>query len=474
MTSATPKPERIRTLYVSSENVDYFESSERITINLQDSVVPDDGYNLYYSLKSIGFNSTAMNISKAQKNNQLRYVITHDWSQVTHKIVAVTNPTELTIYTSGYKFEEILPADKIPKTTVDIKVPDGHYTLHSLFEYLTTSSVDPYVTPTRSVYVIPSGIYHDYKKVLQKDGTVLNPVENILPVPIQWSETPFGFQVEVLRLETEPFITEYSFTGTSSSMHINKLFPFISVISIEPSPQAPQLYNTLFTNYNSNYKNTPISTPSKSGINPPHAIDFHYTNIANMNNTPLAWNNMRIVERGNERNYDVPREIYPTLDKINYHNYVAYYKPVLDPVYVDVEISLPNPSMDERGHKNILTRIFTLGSKDGNSSLFQQWNNPKQVVISGNGGFSSLTLDFKAQAEKWNFFNLEFTIELEIFEMLEEYDYPDTHLVDVNIPGTDPISAVSALTPGHPTPLHPHHFNYQVAGLHTQKKTRYL
>lgn len=475
MASVAPKQERIRTLYISSENVDYFDSSERITINLQHSVIPEEGYNLYYALKSIGFNSTAMNISNHQKNNWIRYVITQDWTEVTHKIVRPTDPVEQALYTSGFKFEEITVADRIPTRTVDIQIPDGHYTLHSLFEYLSTAYADR-SSPTSSPYIIPSGFYHDYEKVLQPDGSMYYDVQNMIPLKLLWSETPSGFQIELLKQNTAPDKLTYMYgvTDEETLLHVEKLFPNISVFSIEPHPTFPSLFNTLFTNYNSEYSNTPISTPSKTGINPPHAIDFHITRPEGDGAYPLKWQDLKISERGNEKNYNIPDKKFPTDDLVNYHNYVAYYKPVLDPVYVDVEISLPNPSMDEKGEKNRLARIFTLGAKDGNSSLFQQWHNPKQVVISGNSGFSSITLDFISQANKWNFFNLEFTIELDICEMMEEYDLPNNHIVDVNIPATDPISATSAQSSNHPTPLHPHHFNYHMGGIQPMKKSRYI
>lgn len=476
MASATQKQERVRTLYISSENVDYFESSERITINLQNSVIPEEGYNLYYALKSIGFNSTAMNISSHQKNNWIRYVITQDWTEVTHKIIRTTDPAEASIYTTGFKFEQITLADRVPTRTIDIQIPDGHYTLHSLLDYLSTASVDPTFDPTASPYIIPSGFYHDYEQVLQPDGSRYYDVQNIIPLRLQWSETYSGFQIELLQQTAECRKEKYTYPPGEGGniLHIEKLFPNISVFSIEPHPSFPKLFETLFTNYNSSYSNTPISTPSKTGINPPKAIDFNITRPEGDGPYPLQWKDLKISERGNEKNYNIPDKSFPTNDQINYHNYVAYYKPVLDPVYVDVEISLPNPSMDDKGEKNILTRIFTLGAKDGNSSLFQQWHNPKHVVISGNGGFSSITLDFKAQSDKWNFFNLEFSVELDIFEMLEEYDLPNTHIVDVNIPAIDPISAVTAQSSNHPVPLHPHHFNYHMGGIQPMKKSRYI
>ena len=72
----------IKTLYISSENVDYYQSSSRVTINLQNSIVPDEGFIMMYALKSIGFNSTVMNISEAQRNNRLIFRLRYDMSQV--------------------------------------------------------------------------------------------------------------------------------------------------------------------------------------------------------------------------------------------------------------------------------------------------------------------------------------------------------------------------------------------------------
>lgn len=473
MASSSKTHERVRSLYISSENVDYFESSQRVTINLRDSVTPQDDYELCYSLKAIGFNSTAMNISHLQKNNVLLIEVEYDYSDVIYDKVLKEaigmpiDPPEASLYT----YVPHNPANEHIKQHTYI-IPDAHYTLDELLEELSTpefiltgvtltadqlSFHEP--IPSYMKQVLPSGMFRN-------DELDKHDIRNILPIIFKWTPTSSGYIIEyipILGLQPDNLKDSYD-GGTMGNIHQTEYTPSIKKIRILPHPTSSKLFDLLFTNYNTDFPHTPISVANHRtairGLNPHKGIEFDLSE------------SLKITELGNEAIYDVPNGKYPNEEKVNYMNYIAYYKPVLDPVYVDVEISLPNIAMDEEGQKNILARIYTLGAKDGNSSLFQAWENPKINVISGSSGFSSITLEFTSQENKWEFFNLEFTIELEIFEVLEDQNI-NPHIQDVNIPESDPISSVASTIPQH-EPFSSNYFPYRVTSVQPVKKGRYL
>ena len=138
------KLERTNTLYISSENVDYFTSSNRVTIPLAENLSPADGYNLVYCVKSVGFNSTVYNISEEQGNNRLTFAVDYD---VTAWQAALVQGSSQPLQADGHRYNIYKTADypgqyPTPPTTVthELIVPDGLYTLSQLFAFLSTSS----------------------------------------------------------------------------------------------------------------------------------------------------------------------------------------------------------------------------------------------------------------------------------------------------------------------------------------------
>lgn len=450
------KEERVRTLYISSENVNNFSSSNRVSISLQETIAPEDGYNLVYGLKSIGFKSTAMNISEALKNNRIRYQFEYDGSNVTQvwdteRLQFVTAPAKLQSesYTVDYEYV----------------IPDGHYTFDQLMTSLSVVKnydvIYDYEPPN---FVLPSGYYRDISNS-HKD------ISNILNFLIYWKETPFGFTINLI--DSDDTVEDYDEEIAST------FYPILKSVTILPSSVDgfDRLYNFLFTNYNTSVPQTPISAPSQRGFNPPKGICFLVECDPSKYTLFRHRSNKFIKEIGNERFYDTSQEKYPNINMpFDMKKYIAYYKRNLDPVYIDVHISLPNASMDERGHRNILTRLFTLGTDDGNAALFQAWENPKKTILSGGQGFSTISLEFESQDNLWDFFNLEFTLEIEFSEINNEQLTEDmSNEVNLNIPVSDEISNTIQSIGRGPLrhPLSSTHFPYHSTGLHLHKKTKY-
>jgi hypothetical protein len=190
--------------------------------------------------------------------------------------------------------------------------------------------------------------------------------------------------------------------------------------------------------------------------------------------------NVKITELGNEKTYDIPNNVFPDQRKLNTHIYSAYYLPSLDPTYVDVEISLPNHSMDGRSQRNILTRIFAIDAIAGANAYYRFWENPKKTSLDSIVGFSSITLEFKSHGNKWDFFNLEFSVELEISQarlITDDEDVDPAAEALRSLPPTDVIDdAVKEVGERQLQPFHPDHFSHhahrQHGSLHISKKSR--
>ena len=466
-------PLRTRTVYLSSDNIDYFKESNRSTIYLRDPIVPEDGHTLAYGLSSIGFNATSMNISDRLGNNSL--TIRLEFDGILDDYTMIPNPGwDTTSDGSVAKWLFPLNGGDVHANPVDheIIVPDGQYTFEELLDYLSNESNDGGVN-----YIVPSGYYVDAQLAKSEPS-------NILPVTFKWNITKSGFTINLVSLDTH--VRSIYDDGTLLPLGDYKLTdiqPILKSVVIMPTSDKPKLYNTLFTNYNTNYPDTPISVPHNlyaTGMNPPLGIRFTFpsdiireegdTSVI----TPMKFDliDLQITEIGNESIYDTANFRFP--DKtFNTHKYTAYYQATLDPIYVDVNISLSNYSIDEEGYKNILTRLFTFGVKEGNNSLFRAWSNPKMTTLDGESHISSIDIDFKPQDGKWDIFNLEFSLELIVCEYLIE---PIVPIDNVNLNPTDPISSTSDEVGNHrPSPLTANHFSpYVSSRLHLNKKTRFM
>lgn len=480
--SAAPIPENVRTLYISSESIDFYNSSDTVTVSLDQTIIAEEGYVLQYCTRTIALNSSSFNICQELQNNRIRYVIKKDVSAVT---AVIKSPIDVPIPDGhgGYQNYDIYPAvsnaqlvnkykQENEEVIVDIVIPDGLYTVDQLFSFLNTNTQ----TPSQ---IIPSGYYGDAR--IQQ-----NNIFNNMGIRMEWVQTNYGFTITYIEDRTTTIPRYETYDGTNHvSYDLNQLFPKLTSISIVPHPDYPKLFNQIFTNYNSSYKNTPISTPpylSKSGLNPPEGILFKFTNVTEATTVPPDPNpdnisdpaplflGTEITEIGNQRIYDVSNGIFPTEDKINYCRYVAYFTPIMNPVYIEVIISLPNNSSSEKGPDNILCRIPTQGASQGfQSQISRVWENPKQNILYYDGGFSTITVKFKSQSDLWNFFNLEFSLEIEFSEIPDPRDKDNlTPLVDLNLPTSDPVAdTVNAAGIGGKQiqPFHPSHFAHQPRGI---------
>lgn len=470
---------RKRSIFIASDTIPWFTSSTTVNNYLGATVMAEEGFDLAYGIRSIGFNSTAMNISERLNNNRLVFRCSYDNSEVQ----MIHDPTlNYGADNSNYNLRPITndERDRLPLyIDYEIVIPDAHYTFSQLLAVLTTSRANPLIT-------IPSGYYVDY----QTNHKIM---DNVREIPFRWTESPGGFQITIGDPDSVGIVIPYTDANSVIDyVDFKEVYPLLSSVSILPSPMSDKLFNLLFTNYNASDPNIPISQPphiNRRGLNPPQGIYFRIEspesitrppdplldpilNRVGDETQPFAFFG-HITELGNEELYDTPNGVYPNEYTSNY--YVAYYKPNLDPNYLDIEVSLPNPSIDSRGHSNKLTRLFTLGANNGNTSLFQYWDSPKMNVLDGIPSFTNIQLNFTSENDKWDFFNLEFSIELIVCEYMIESAQDQAPQVDLNIPASDPITDAVMTAGGGSvlTPFPSSHFSYRTGTLHPHFHKRF-
>lgn len=439
MATGVGKP-NTRTLYISSEDVDWYQSSDVVTVNIPQSIVPDDGYMLAYALKSLGLNTSVMNISHTLRNNRMTVRLGLDISEIQYYPDRDDDFSLSALDKKEWEIPERYPmipsrVTKINEGQLEVDypiiVPDGLYSLTDLFSYLSGS--------TDHDFHIPFPYYYNFSNSTAPD---LDLFTNIFRAKFQFQLTPSGFKIGLVNSRsTSP---QNSFTITDTNYTRAQLFPKVLSVTLMPDRHAPLLFNTLFTNYNSSNAREPISARAfegRTGMNPPLGIQFKLS----------KGGYVQISELGNLLHYMIPAGTYPTGEKVNRNAYIAYNRPLLDPLYVDINISLPNHSIDGRGETNRLARIFTLGNLDSTSkSYFRQWDNPKITTMDSVSGFHSVTVQFTSEGGKWDFFNLEFAIELEIYQVLiESMDDPSRVAGEMirTMPDDDPVTRAIANTP---------------------------
>ena len=108
---------------------------------------------------------------------------------------------------------------------------------------------------------------------------------------------------------------------------------------------------------------------------------------------------------------------------------------------MDILSSLENSNLTKDGYaRNLLTRQFVIGASDGTNSYYQAWDQPIYYVIDASH-LSSISLSFSSQGNKWNFFNLEFALELIVFEVEDDKSNPNFVEPSFAMPSDDSLTA---------------------------------
>lgn len=421
--SAASSMIRPRILYVSTEDVRPYEDAQQVTVSLRDQITAEDGFKLVYGVRSFGFDTDVMNISVKQNNYQLNFIC--NYKNAMYSIVdglVVTDP-------------DISFTSKV----FTIQLSDANYsTVGNLFEEINFQISN----------VIESGWLRDATKPKEFPT-------NIISFPLTFLKTKnnqFSIDINQVIIDTQesyviggiPY-TAYDFANPLSS------------ITIEPTPGSPGLFNLLFTNIESLTPNKPVCLPAYSletGKNPPDGIEFIIDlssyKTYNANAADLTEDVIDVAESlvyylkeiGNEDILDTFQGKYPIDNYLDLANlpYISYHLPDIFPIYIDVKSTLENNNMTKEGlSKNLLLRQFIIGGSDGNNSFLSTWDTPIYHILDSRS-ITSLELKFESEGNKWNFFNLQFALELIIFEVEDEASIPDFQEPVFVMPGEDGLT----------------------------------
>lgn len=423
---------RPKLIFLSTEDVRPYEDASNVTISLRDPVIAEDGFKLVYGIRSFGYNTTVMNISRQQRNNAIDIEITYESPSLQFNSATVA-PTP------------IAPFDLIKSYTIEL--PDDNYS---------------------TAAVLCSAINTEIRKIVDSGWIIEQEALSTIP----YNMLPFNIVFSIvnsnrLYINIGQDVNSLTVVGGYKINNVNyAAYQFnskIKSIVIKPTQDREGLYNLLFTNVQSYSADRPVCLPSfvtGSGLNPPDKIEFiielasyatYETQTGGLKEdawtdedvdvwAPIIWN---LKEYGNEQLLDTEQGIYPIDSYKTYQNqpYIAYQVPDIHPLYVDISSTLENFNLTTEGmSKNLLTRQFVVGAENGNNSFYQSWDNPVYYILDSRR-ISSMEFGFDSQGEKWNFFNLEFTIELIVFEIEDEAALPDFVEPSFVMPSDDALTA---------------------------------
>jgi hypothetical protein len=403
---------RPKLLYISSENVPYDADSSSSTYQLKESIIAQDGYHLEFGVRSFGFNAAATNISKKQNNNTLIL-----------KVYSISPQYVLSPETNTFNLDN---SPQFIESKFELIFPEGLYTIDELFSLLSDENN----------YSIESGYKVDVINYLDEfveyNGQL---VRNSLKLSLNFARSTGGFTVGVK-------MTDQEIKNNYLDINMNRYLAAYEVnyqlkgVSIVRDPVNFGLYDLLFTNK--------ITAPDHPGYipqfemnirnqNPPSSIDFNIfvslffeEGVTEQSSDYLSPMNSFIFDTTYDTELNTLQQLdkkYPSLGVLEKNRGARFYHlPDINPLFVDVISDLPVSNVSTSGaSKGILVRLFSIGSNNGGTSYYQSFDQIVMYPISSSRDIiESLRLTFQSEGGKWNFFNLDFCLELYICEKSKE------------------------------------------------------
>jgi hypothetical protein len=404
---------RARSLYITSDTISFDADVGNAIYQLQDPITSQDGFDLVYGVRAFGFNASAMNISRQQRNNILSFETT-------------MIPPAFIYNTTTKNFDTNLNRTEIT-STYHVHYPDGLYTMDQLFNMLSNDENYSMFSGYQTNITYSDPIFFD---VL--NGT--SQVNNLYIKPLfQRADGGFTVQPVIAGLQINNRYYNSNFTTRYYAYQVNFV---LTSFKIKKNSSNPGLYNLLFTNkFTDSSDHAPMVPQFETiikGHNPPIEIEFLITNnlywsendpALQDNVTPSSSMIFTVVYKNDEHIISNLTEKYPS-NGFTQPNRPArfYHLPDINPLYVDVLSDLPTLSMSSDGNKKgILVRQFAIGGDNGGTSFFQQYDNPIFYrTSSSKENIDSIRINFVSEGNKWSFFNLDFFLELVIFEYKQE------------------------------------------------------
>lgn len=474
---------RPREIFISSDYIAEHDSASQIKLNFQENIVTSEGFHFAFGLSSIGFNTTVFNISEHQSNNKLIYSVSYypplyipdQYDNETGEYTYIKNP-EVWSFNDDGEDEYLLNSNTLITEDYTVTIPDGYYnSLDDLFTVLNDELC---------VY-ISSKYKCDINKTEIKYPSYF--VKNDINITLYFSSLSNGYRIWPYMGKNINSV--YQTNQTFKNYYVDALEPskgypgyyvnnILSNIKIKPYPDNI-LYNILFTNINST-KNTPPQAPSfllDTGlVNPPTSIVFEiqcYFGLESIDpNDPKVEGETTDIEKEisepseyiefiayGEPNSNLNQRISNLSDSVipsKYRNYpyVSYFKPRLNPYFIDIETDLPTNNITETGtNRNILKRQFIPANSSGITDFYQEFSNPIWYTTA-NHSLNSIHFHFVSESNKWNFFNLQFTIGLILFEYPIEAEPSNFNEVPFSLPANDITTAYFNNYIGPPNNIH--------------------
>lgn len=443
---------RPRRFFITSDSIDDFVTSSHALYNIQEGLVAEDGFAFAFGIASIGFNSTAFNISEAQGNNKLIYRL--------HYKKPLYIPVTGSLNNAGeYEYEENVDADDDP-VIIDktIIIPNGYYnSLSDLFAYLNDE---------KNIF-IGSKIFYDIHADPENDSFLdTNEVPIKFEFALNSSNTGYTIKTKLGFNDSTRELRNYYQDNSKTAQGLEAYFVQNRIFTIEIRPHADRgLYDLLFKN-NTSFINQPPNAPnfiSDTGlVNPPRAVVFVLQHTLSSSQEPTVTDpyvdlgtvspSIDEINAGftfwieNDPNADLRFRVAHDSDYVirsdllNYP-FVSYFLPRLNPLYIDIQSDLETNNFTDSGsNKNVLIRQFLPNMQNGATDFYEAWDTPVWHATTRRN-INSIRITFNSEGDKFNFFNLLFVIQLVIFEYPEGQDFQNIADEVFQLPSDDPLTA---------------------------------
>lgn len=450
---------RPRSVYLTSESLNQDADATSAIYQLSEPVIAKDGFDLVFGVRGFGFNASATNISQKQRNNRLRIEVVY------------MPPSYLPVKNAyGYTFAPNYNQNMYT-ITYDVLFPCGLYSVDELFAMLSNGLN----------YYIPSGYKMD---VTSGDEPILSSgvlVPNSIPLTMNFQRSDGGYTLTPNY--TGIILAYYQSIDSNNNPGSYYLAKDVNTqpmyMNIKPSPDSPELYNLLFTNVNATSLQHIAIVPdyelNLDGTNPPTYIQFTITNDVGAApatfspiDTPPSNPQASLMDTIQFETTTFPdTEIlnklnirYPTCGFLrNNRGYRSYFLPSITPLYVEVQSDLETTNISSYGsRRGILVRQFLLGGGNGGTSFYQAYDTPVWMKMSGSREYlDSMKVVFESEGKKWDFFNMNFFLELVFFEIakqdfnMEEMQGPNSD--GMRLPPNDEITMAMGQTAHNPFPF---------------------
>jgi len=440
---------RPRILNISTDFAKDNSGENSVTVNLENSINPMDGFTLAGGIRQIAIDFTATNISESQKNNKMLCKI--EYYELSSHMVYNADDDGNSVYIDNPNYDAAHPK-KVFEKTIEIILDDGLYqTYDELFNQINEK------------LKIDTGLR-------QNINFSDNSFSNIIFLEFLFEKTSSGFQISLLpntsSIRNDNTVLKFNPSAnpvpTRAPSYATEFNFRLKSITLLPHPQSTLWDFLFFNNVREDFSpGVPDYDVGRHGNNPPELIKFEISdaplNNLNYNSkdaviSPYSDFIYQVFEYGV---VDYSKKLYQEINfPYNNRPWKSFSFPYINPLYIDIKSAKLNGiGFTDDGSFSILHRFTCEGVTDGVNSLSITFDNPVMYALSKES-FNEIDFLLDTTNNIWRFYNVRITVSFLFHELPDEVDVKVQPNI-ITIPENDPItSEIASLVPSRYNPVH--------------------